>query len=148
MLRQLKTLLQDHTRRRAERIAKQPWNAYESQHLEILVSPAGLEVRGTSNRKIVNTPRSVRWQDISRVYVFKRDRMTVDDICMVFEGDGCVLLEINEEMKGWQTLGVALPLYLDGTMNAETWFAKVVRPAFAPSTTIIFDARIQQEVGS
>lgn len=148
MLSRLKTLLQDKRRRRAEWIAQRAWTPYESQYLEIFVSPVGIEVRGTPNRKIVNTPRSICWQDIDRIYVFKRDRMTVDDICMAFERDGCVVLEINGEMKGWQTVGAALPLYLDGTMNAETWFAEVVRPAFASSTAIIFDASARREDAS
>ena len=74
--------------------------------------------------------------------------MTVDDICMAFEKGGSVVLEINEELKGWRALGSALPLYLDGTMTAEEWFAKVVLPPFAPSTTIIFEASAQPEAAS
>lgn len=71
--------------------------------------------------------------------------MSVDDICMAFEADGKVVLELNEEMTGWADLAGALSEHLDGVMDTKAWYAEVVQEPFAPSTTVIYDARAQAE---
>ena len=140
MLNQLKGLLENHRRRRTERLRQLARSTEESWRLCIRATDEGIEVRNHSSLKIHNVPRAIGWNDFDRIYVFKRDRMTVDDICMAFECDGRTVLEVNEEMKGWRPLIAALPNYLEGVMDADDWFAKVARPAFAPCTTLIYDA--------
>ena len=66
--------------------------------------------------------------------------MSVDDICMAFQLSEDTVREISEDMKGWPMLIAALSEYLDGVMHPDEWFAKVVKPPFAPCTTLIFDA--------
>ena len=142
MLNRLKGMLANYQRRRTERRRQLAWSTAESWRLGIRATAEGIEVRNPSRRKINNVPRTIGWNEFDRIYVFKRDRMAVDDICMAFVHDGSTILEINEEMKGWPMMIAALSVYLDGVMHPDEWFAKVVKPPFAPSTTLIFDASI------
>ena len=140
MLHRLKDWISDYRDRHAERLSRLGWTIEECRRIGITAGPDGIEVHNVSSRDIHNTPQSIGWSDFDQIYVFKRDRMTVDDICMAFDRDGCTVLEVNEETIGWRPLIAALPEYLEGVMDADEWFAKVVRPAFAPCTTLIYDA--------
>ncbi len=141
----LNSLLEYVRRRRAEQQNRSYWHFDEWPHLSISVGPKGIEIVNRSKHRIANTPYSIGWADFDRIVVYKRDRMTVDDICMAFEDDGLPVLEVSEDMKGWPTLVGALSEHLDGVMDAEAWYAKVIHVPFAPSTPVIYDARAQAE---
>src|SRR6187200_266653 len=55
----------------------------------------------------------ISWNDVKEAFAFKRDLYTVDQICMAFATDD-LLIEINEEMVGWEELIHKLPEYLSG----------------------------------
>lgn len=81
----------------------------------------------------------MRWADICRVVVLKRDRITVDDICMFFgrvDGTG---LELNEDMTGWKELVEGLPQNLPGCKPVDEWCAAIEHPPFATNTTEIYE---------
>ena len=140
MLNWVNGLLEDCRRRRAERRNRRYWYPEEWPLLSIAVGPEGVTVSSNSKRQIVNTPCSIGWAEFDRIVVYKRDRMTVDDICMAFQAAGDTVLEVSEDMKGWASLIGALSDYLDYVVDAESWFADVVRPAFEPCTTTIYIA--------
>jgi len=105
----------------------------------LVVTPTGLTIAPL--RREPNS-LSVLWSEVEKVTVFKRDLMTVDEICMVLEVRGSHTLEINEEMPGWQELVQALPTYLPGARLWEEWFEKVAFPAFKTSPEVIFQRRL------
>lgn len=140
MWHRLKDWISGYRERRAERLSRLGWSFEECRRISITAGPDGIEIHNVSSLEIHNTPLSIGWADFDQIYVFKRDHMTVDDICMAFDRDGRTVLEINEEMIGWRRLVAALPEHLEGVMKTDEWFAKVVRPAFAPCTTLIYDA--------
>jgi hypothetical protein len=83
---------------------------------------------------------AVKWQEINRVVVYKRDVYAFDLVCMGFTtAEGTI--ELNEEMEGWATLVDALPHYLRGTPNRAEWWNKVVQPPFAANPTTLFSSR-------
>jgi len=93
----------------------------------LIVTPTGLTI---APLRYEPSSLSVLWSEVEKVTVFKRDRMTVDEICMVLEVSGSPALEVNEEMPGWQELVQGLPTYLPGARLWEEWFEKVAFPAF------------------
>jgi hypothetical protein len=105
----------------------------------LVVSSAGLTIA-----PLRGEPKSlsVPWSDVERVTVFKRDRMTVDEICMVLEVSGSGALEVNEEMPGWQELVQALPTHLPGARLWDEWFGKVAFPAFTTNPEVVFERRL------
>ncbi len=145
MLDRLNKAIERVRRHRAAHRDRRWWYPGEWPNLTISVGPQGIEVSNHSKHRIANTPCSIGWTDFDRIVVYKRDGMTVDDICMAFEDAGQVVLELCEDMKGWPTLVGALSEHLDGVMNADSWYALVVQPPFAPNPTVIYDAKAQSE---
>ena len=82
--------------------------------------------------------RSVRWEEISSVTVYKRDLHTSDMICLLCTLSDGVQFEFNEEMPCWQSLVDALPQYLPGCPVSSEWWQPVAVPAFATNETVIF----------
>jgi hypothetical protein len=78
------------------------------------------------------------WSEVTQVAVFKKDKLLVDCICMVFELNNTETLEVNEEMEGWNTLVRAVPLYLSGALDEKEWWNKVISPAFELCFTEIY----------
>lgn len=79
----------------------------------------------------------IRWRNVLRIEVFKRDSLTSDLVCMRLQSvDGSV--ELNEEMEGWSSMLEALSIRLSGVLPKDVWFPDVVRRAFAASHRTIF----------
>ena len=106
---------------------RQPGSAYTIVH-----DLSGLRL--TLPGKIEN---EINWNDVKEVFVFKRDLYVVDQICMTFVTDQYII-EINEEMVGWQELIQKLPDYLPGCKSFEAWFLDVIQPAFETNLTKLY----------
>jgi hypothetical protein len=80
----------------------------------------------------------VKWSDIQKLGVFKRDLYVVDLVCLVVELPGPRTIELNEEMEGWQPFVEALPRFLVGAKPWHEWFMEVAFPAFDTKSTIVY----------
>ena len=80
------------------------------------------------------------WCDIVSAVAFKRDRWSVDLICIQFTDCEGVVVEVDEEMHGWDGLLQRLPAYLPGCVDKADILAAVMLPAFRANETVIFDA--------
>jgi hypothetical protein len=80
----------------------------------------------------------MRWSEVQRVTAFKRDCLVVDCICLVIGARDDTLLEIDEEMVGWQEFVMALSEHLPGCKPWHLWFSEVAFPAFATNPTEVF----------
>ena len=89
-------------------------------------------------RKPTGKVFSLRWADIERITVFKRDMFTVDLICLCADFAGDKEIELDEDMPGWNALIDVLPTHLLGCKQREDWFATVAYPPFAPNPTEIY----------
>lgn len=74
-----------------------------------------------------------------RVVAFKRDVYAYDLLCLAFEIRPQAVLELNEEMAGWNSLIEALPQHLRGALETNEWFAKVTFPAFEVSPVVVYE---------
>lgn len=83
-------------------------------------------------------------KEILEVFVFKRDLLTVDCICIGFRLDqDCTFYEIDEEIKGYEEVLKKLPQYFAGIK--QDWFPDVAFPAFKTNCQSIWgEKRIEQ----
>jgi hypothetical protein len=82
----------------------------------------------------------VKWAEVERVLVYKRDLFAYDVVCLTF-GTAEGAIETDEEMEGWKVMIAALQKYLPGIRSEEEWWEKVAQPAFATNMTQIFPPR-------
>jgi len=83
--------------------------------------------------------RSLQWDDVVLLTAFKRDLYVVDRICLEIELKDGESIEVDEEMKSWDSLVQKLPEYLPGCKRFGEWFGVVAFPAFALNETRIFE---------
>lgn len=82
------------------------------------------------NGKPTTKVRTIAWENVQEVYVFKRDIFAIDLICLAFRLNNDESLELNEQMKSWKYLVENLPKYLPDCPTFEQWFMDVAFPAF------------------
>ncbi len=71
---------------------------------------------------------------MERAVAFKRDLLTVDCVCIIFEL-GESLVEIDEDMEGYAEVEAEMVAAL---ALPKDWFAPVIQPPFATNHTQIF----------
>jgi hypothetical protein len=81
---------------------------------------------------------ALKWHEVVRLEVFKRDVWAVDLICLAIVLAENKEVEINEEMKGWEPLVRKLPEYLSGCKEFDDWYDVVARPPFKENLTVIY----------
>lgn len=80
----------------------------------------------------------VRWKDVVKLEAFKRDLFAVDLICLAICLNDNTVVEINEEMDGWEPLMLKLPEYLSRCKEYDGWFDVVAQPPFKENLTVIY----------
>ena len=83
--------------------------------------------------------RSFQWDDAILLTAFKRDLFAVDRICLEIQLKDGEIIEVDEHMKGWDSLVQKLPEYLPGCKSFGEWYEVVALPAFELNETQIFE---------
>src|SRR5437588_9509851 len=80
----------------------------------------------------------IRWNQIVRIVAIKRDLVTTDLVCfqIYYDADVQRVVEINEEMEGFEDFARTL---VARNMIESGWRQFVVKPAFEPNTTVLFE---------
>lgn len=89
----------------------------------------------------INGVHKISWKEISSVKVFKRDLLTVDEICMEIGTKEGKLLEVSEEMTGWDDLVKSITNYLEECTSFEEWFPKVADPPMETNLIEIYNKK-------
>lgn len=76
----------------------------------------------------------VSWCDVRRLDACKRDIYAGELICLILLAKDGRVVEINEEMPGWQALGEAIERYLPKSLPYTEWTLKLLA---APSGQVI-----------
>jgi len=131
------------TRRLAQRIIRnvgtgKPAKPRQYRHA-IAFDELGFTVSSTMKKS--DPVGKLAWSAVHRVMAFKRDYLTVDCICLVFAATEEQLLEIDEEMGGWDEFTQELPKHLPGSIPWAEWFMAVAFPAFATNATEIYSRK-------
>ena len=82
--------------------------------------------------------KSIPWNSIRRIVVFKRDVFANDLLCLAIELEPQAVLELDESMNGWRELIEQLPRHLPGALPAEEWLQRAAFPAFELSPIEIY----------
>ena len=78
----------------------------------------------------------IKWTEIERLEGFKRDRMTVDDICMTITWNGRKAT-FDEEMPGWGELQKKIREHFPQVPS--DWELEVMWPAFAANYRLLYE---------
>ena len=78
------------------------------------------------------------WSSVERVQAFKRDLVVVDLICLQFSLAGGKVIEVDEEMKGFEALVAVMPQQLLGCPPFAEWWHPVAVPAFATNERVLY----------
>ena len=105
----------------------------------LLVTAAGVTLRRVAWHGAA-VEHHIRWPEIQRIVAFKRDCYTVDSIRMLIVTSAGVV-EIGEDVPGWDDWTAALPERLPGAKRFEEWFFAVAFPAFAENATVLYPAQ-------
>lgn len=111
-------------------------------HFAILFDAQGVTV--SNLRSCTDNAVTMRWAEVCRATVFKRDLWSVDCICVYLARSDDSGVELDEEMAGWRTFLAALPQHLSGCRPSDQWFSEVASPAFAPNPTEIYRHAVHQ----
>jgi hypothetical protein len=104
-------------------------------------SRISIELTPTALRLGMSSPpqeKLIPWTSIRRVVAFKRDVFSHDLLCLALELQPQAVVELDESMKGWHELLMALPARLPGALSADEWLARVAFPAFKESSLDIY----------
>ena len=84
-----------------------------------------------------NPIATVLFSEVKEVFAFKRDLLTIDQICFGFRtGDDGTYCEVDEHMSGYDALLKALEIKYE--IKLEHWFSKVAFPAFEKNFTSLW----------
>lgn len=99
---------------------------------QLRVDASGVELR---DERDLSTIWRVAWDEIVEIGAFKRDMLTVDDLCLAFRGSSGWLV-CDEEAAGWGELNDALAVRFG--VRYEDWSPLVATPAFAENWTVLW----------
>ena len=86
--------------------------------------------------------RKVRWDAIRAITTYKRDLVIYDDICLEFQTDAGVWVEVSEEEPGFRCLVTEIERRFPGI--PQDWFTTVMHPAFKPNERVLWQ-RVEKE---
>lgn len=104
---------------------------FQPEEFRIVLDSGGFAILTTRNRRF-----DVRWEDVRRVRAYKRDLLTTDEICVVFEAEGGVAIRVSEEWPGFQELFHVMDQKLG--INPE-WFGEIMLPPFEAMHRVLFE---------
>lgn len=80
--------------------------------------------------------KRLKWEDITQLYAYKKDQMTIDRIEMeIVYGDKC--FTISEDLPGWYQF-VLKTKEIYPTIPKD-WDVNIIHPTFATNFTTIYD---------
>jgi hypothetical protein len=99
----------------------------------------GFTVERSRVGEVVPKTTVVRWIDVERVEAFKRDLITIDQVCvgMLFADDWWI--QVDEDIEGFYDFIGALPRHLHGCLPPDRWWREVDLPAFETNRMVLWD---------
>ena len=82
------------------------------------------------------------WKEVRRLDVYKRDIYTGDLLCLAILVAENGVVEINEEMRGWNGVGDAIERYLPGSLPYAEWAFQIIAAKPGDSLKIYPTSRI------
>jgi hypothetical protein len=84
----------------------------------------------------------LEWDRVTRVFAYKRDCLTVDQMCLVIGSDDLEKwIEVTEDDEGYERLIEQLPKRVAGFPTPGEWWQKVALPPFETQWTQLYGRR-------
>ncbi len=100
----------------------------------LVVTDAGLELR---DRRHAHPIWTMGWKALEEVVAFKRDMVTVDDLCLGFRSRGESQFYVcDEETPGWDQVNDALTARYG--IQYQAWVAEIMKPPFVENWTVLW----------
>ena len=81
------------------------------------------------------------WDRVTRAFAYKRDCLTVDQMCLVIGSDDLEQwIEVSEDDEGYERLIEQLPKRVSGFPAPEEWWQKVALPPFETQWTQLYSS--------
>jgi len=81
----------------------------------------------------------VAWDQVTKVFAYKRDCLTVDQICILIERANPISrIEVREDDEGYKYLIEQMPTRIQGCPAPDEWWEAVALPPFETRWTQIF----------
>jgi hypothetical protein len=80
----------------------------------------------------------LKWDCVTGVFGYKRDCLTVDQMCLAIGSDADQWIEVTEDDEGYEHLIKQLPTHLAGFPTSEGWWQKVALPPFETQWTRLY----------
>lgn len=85
------------------------------------------------------TRAELRWDEVNAVYAYKRDCLTMDQICLVLGNEQRgVWIEVREGDEGFKAFLKDLPEKLQGFPAESEWLQKVALPPFETRWAVLY----------
>lgn len=111
---------------------------HDDEHPDPRHGTLAFEESGLRQTAQNGTETFIPWKQIDRILTYKLDQMTVDCICVVFEGGfESSPFQIHEDMVGFDQIFDHLRTPF--STIPETWYFDVMSPAFETNLTVLFD---------
>lgn len=79
----------------------------------------------------------LRWKEVSRIAVYKKDELMTDLICIEFGLGENMIVTIHEEIEGYDSIVQNMEKEFKGI--EEDWYSKIVKPAFERNYRVIYE---------
>ena len=83
---------------------------------------------GVNVEKANNKTQLLRWEQVNRIAVYKKDEITTDLICIEFGLPENMVVTLHEELEGYNSVVQAMHLQFEGI--EKDWYSKIVQPPF------------------
>ena len=82
------------------------------------------------------------WERVTEVFAYKRDCLSVDQMCLVLGSDDLEQwIEVTEDDEGYERLVEQLPKRVGGFPTPEEWWRKVALPPFETQWTQLYSRK-------
>ena len=92
---------------------------------------------GVTIEKANNKTQLLRWEQVNRIAVYKKDEIATDLICVEFGMPENITITIHEEMEGYDFVVHKMHIQFEGL--EKDWYSKIVKPAFKRNYRVIYE---------
>ena len=92
--------------------------------------------------ELAEQTQHLAWDRVTGVFAYKRNCLTVDQMCVVIGSDELEQwIEVTEDDEGYEHLIEQLPKRVAGVPTPEEWWRKVALPPFEMQWTQLYRSR-------
>ena len=92
---------------------------------------------GIFSENVNKKARLLKWDQVNRIAVYKKDEFTTDLICIEFGLPENMVVTLHEELEGYHSVVQAMNIQFEGI--EKDWYSKIVQPVFERNYRVIYE---------